>query len=159
MVVKKMEHEEAIDRTVGERSKLGYRRIVEIPDPVPMEPPLGYRRQPSLMEQVREMVRSEQLRREVESAGMETFEESEDFDVEDYDPRSPWEENFDPVEELRERRLYEQSLRDEADRRDAEAAERLRPTLGREEAPQAPPRSKAPKKSKEEPSGDDAGDD
>lgn len=69
----------------------------EINDPTPMEPPLGYVRQPSLAEQIRDMVRGEKLRMEAEAAGMETFEESDDFDVgDDYDPHSPYENDFDP---------------------------------------------------------------
>lgn len=70
----------------------------ELHDPVPIEPPLGYKRAPSLSEQIRTMVRGEALRRAAEDAGAETFEEADDFDVgDDYDPRSPYEEIFDPV--------------------------------------------------------------
>lgn len=69
----------------------------EIPDPTPMAPPIGYKRQPSLAEQIRAMVRSEKLRQEAEEAGAETFDEADDFDVgDDYDPRSPYEHDFDP---------------------------------------------------------------
>lgn len=68
-----------------------------IPDPTPIAPPVGYVRQPSITERIRDMVRSERLRAEVEAAGAETFEESEDFDVgDDFDPQSPYEEIFDP---------------------------------------------------------------
>ena len=58
-------------------------RGAEVLDPTPMAPPVGYRRQPSLAEQIREMVRSERLAAEVEAAGAETFEEADDFDIED----------------------------------------------------------------------------
>lgn len=72
----------------------------EIMDPIPMAPPIGYQRQPSLAERIRDMVRSEQMRLAAGEMGAETFEESEDFDVDDeYDPTSPWEEEFDPIEE------------------------------------------------------------
>lgn len=68
-----------------------------IPDPTPIAPPVGYIKQPSLAEQIRSMVRSERLRQEVEAAGAETFEESDDFDIgDDYDPDSPYEPVFDP---------------------------------------------------------------
>lgn len=64
----------------------------EIPDPTPMAPPIGYKRQPSLAEQIREMVRSEKLAQEAAAAGAETFEEADDFDVEDDEfPASPYE--------------------------------------------------------------------
>lgn len=68
----------------------------EIPDPVPMQAPLGLRRQPTLAERIRDAVRSENWARERERAGEETFEEADDFDVgDDYDPSSPYEEMFE----------------------------------------------------------------
>lgn len=72
----------------------------ETPDPVPMAPPIGYNPQPSLFEQVRAMVQSEHLRREAEAAGYESFEEADDFEIDDdpVDPTIPYEEKFD-VEE------------------------------------------------------------
>lgn len=82
----------------------------EILDPVPMAPPVGYTRQPTMTERLRNMIHSEQLRIAAAEMGAETFEESEDFDVDDddYDPQSPWEEQFDPIDdalrmELRQR--------------------------------------------------------
>lgn len=65
---------------------------------VPMAPPVGYVRQPSIAERIRDMVRSEHLRIAAEAAGQETFEEADDFEVgEDFDPHSPFEENFDQL--------------------------------------------------------------
>lgn len=76
-----------------------------IPDSVPVAPPIGYKRQPSMVEIVRDMVRSEHLADAARRSGMETFEESEDFDVGD-DPddlRSGFENDFDPpIEEVKE---------------------------------------------------------
>jgi len=76
------------------------------PDPTPMAPPIGYNPQPSLAEQIRAMVRSSQLALEAERLGAETFEEADDFEMDDVDPSSPYEENFDPVpaRELKARR-------------------------------------------------------
>lgn len=94
--------------TAGHTDRLGRPLTpwgAEIPDPVPIAPPVGYRRQPTMVEHIRNMVRSERLRQEAEAAGMESFEESEDFEIdgEDADPASPWENEFDPpVNELRE---------------------------------------------------------
>jgi len=69
----------------------------EIVSNVPMAPPLGWKKQPSMIDHIRNLVRSERLRQEVESAGFETPEEADDFDVgDDYDPSSPYEHNFDP---------------------------------------------------------------
>lgn len=83
----------------------------EIPDPTPIAPPIGYKRQPSLAEQIRAMVRSERLAQEAEQAGFETFEEADDFNVgDDFDPHSPYENDFDPpVSELRRRSEAEEA--------------------------------------------------
>lgn len=68
----------------------------EKPSPVPMAPPIGYVKQPSLTERIRTMVATELSRRAAED-GHETFEEADDFDVgDDYEPDSPYEEVFDP---------------------------------------------------------------
>lgn len=68
-------------------------------DPTPVAPPVGYKRQPSMVETIRNMVRSEHLRFAAESAGQETFEEADDFDVDD-DPIPPsaydMEADFEP---------------------------------------------------------------
>lgn len=72
-------------------------RRYEYPDPTPMAPPIGYKRQPSLHDQIRSMIRTEKVRQALEAAGLETAEEADDFEVgDDYDPASPHEHNFDP---------------------------------------------------------------
>lgn len=69
----------------------------ELPDPTPLRLPSGFRRPETLQEQVARLVRT-QISREAEEAGYETFEEAEDFDVDDdFDPSSPFETIFDPV--------------------------------------------------------------
>lgn len=66
-------------------------------DDTPLAPPVGYTRQIPLHLQIREMVRSEALRQAAEAAGQESFEEADDFDVEDdFDPTTPYENDFDP---------------------------------------------------------------
>lgn len=69
-----------------------------LPDPTPMAPPVGFKRQPSMVEIVRDMVRSEALRAEVLAAGAESFEDADDFDVGDEPDQlhSPFENDFDP---------------------------------------------------------------
>lgn len=72
----------------------------EIPDPEPMQPPIGYNRQPTLSEQMRAMIVSERLARAAAEAGAETFEEADDFEVGDdweAEKHSPYEANFDPM--------------------------------------------------------------
>lgn len=52
---------------------------------VPQEPPIGYKKQPSMIDIVHEAIRSERLSREADDAGFETFDEADDFDVGDDD--------------------------------------------------------------------------
>jgi len=67
----------------------------EIPNPTPMQPPVGYRKQPTLAEQMRQMIRM--ASHEAAQMGAETEEEANDFDVgEDMEPHSPWESDFEP---------------------------------------------------------------
>lgn len=70
----------------------------ELPDPVPMEPPLGYSAPPSLTDLIRTMVRNEVFMKAMAAEDFETFEESDDFDIEDdpLDPLTPYEKVFDP---------------------------------------------------------------
>lgn len=78
----------------------------ELLDPTPIAPPIGYVQRPSLVEQIRAMVVSEKLRQEAEAAGYESFEEADDFAVDDdFDQTSPYEVDFEPpaVSEIRER--------------------------------------------------------
>lgn len=78
----------------------------ELPDPVPMAPPVGYKRQPSMVEHIRSMVRSERLRMEAEAAGMESFEDADDFDVpDDPEPASRYEvpDDLEPPASLRQK--------------------------------------------------------
>lgn len=70
----------------------------EVLDPTPMAPPVGYRPQPTMVDHIRAQIRSAKLAEEAELAGLETFEEADDFDVDDdFDPSSPYEEMFDPA--------------------------------------------------------------
>lgn len=70
----------------------------EMMDPTPIAPPIGYKKSPSITEQIRSMITSERLRQEAAAQGYESFEESDDFDMpEDPDPKSPYEEQFEPV--------------------------------------------------------------
>lgn len=71
----------------------------EQPNPVPMQPPIGYKKSPSIADQMRAMIA--QASYEAKMAGAETEEEANDFDVgEDMEPHSPWEHDFDINPEL-----------------------------------------------------------
>lgn len=69
----------------------------EVPDPTPLEIPAGFRRPETLQEQIRRLVQTS-LSAHAAAQGAETFEESEDFDVdEEFDPTTPYETFFDPA--------------------------------------------------------------
>lgn len=69
----------------------------EIVSAIPVAPPVGYVEQPTLVERIRAMVRSEHLRYAATEAGYETFEDAEDFEVgDDFEPHTPYEAVFDP---------------------------------------------------------------
>lgn len=82
---------------MSETEEFGFLNIrgQEVPDPTPMEPPIGYQAQPDLMEMIRAMVQREIHLRD--DAIMESPEEADDFeedDAEDFD--SPYELFFNP---------------------------------------------------------------
>lgn len=63
----------------------------ELPDPTPVEIPVGFQRPESLQEQIKRLVRTE-LSAQAQAEGFESFEEADDFEVgDDYDPSSPHE--------------------------------------------------------------------
>lgn len=67
----------------------------EKPNPIPLEPPIGYVKRPTVAETMRQMI--QQASYEAKQAGAETEEEANDFDVdEEFDPVSPWEHDFEP---------------------------------------------------------------
>ena len=66
----------------------------EIPDNTPVAVPAGFRKQESLQDQMRRMIRTE-MAMEAQAQGFESFEDADDFDVDDLDPSSPYEEHFD----------------------------------------------------------------
>lgn len=75
---------------------------LEIPDPTPMQPPLGYKRAPSLAEQIRQGIIAAKLDELYDLE--ETDEEADDFNIEDeMEPISPHENDHVPsLAELRE---------------------------------------------------------
>lgn len=55
----------------------------EVPDPTPIAPPIGFKEFPSMIEQVQSMIRNYNLQKELAAQGVETFEEANDFDVDE----------------------------------------------------------------------------
>lgn len=65
-------------------------------DPEPMEIPAGFKRPETLQEQIKRLIKA--ASNEAAAMGLETFEEAEDFNVDDdFDPSTPYEVFFDPV--------------------------------------------------------------
>lgn len=84
------------DPETGEETLLVNEYGQEVPDPVPMEPPIGYKDTPDMWETVQRMVRSELLARELSKDEYGDFEEEDDFEVgDDYDPTTPYENDAD----------------------------------------------------------------
>lgn len=78
----------------------------EILDPIGVAPPVGYEKPFDMFAHMQNLIRSEHVRLAAMEAGAETFDEADDFDIEDdpADPTSQFEEQFDPVgEEVRQR--------------------------------------------------------
>lgn len=96
-------------------------------NPTPMQPPLGYVRQPSLSEQIRQQI---QTLRRLEDHEPESEEEADDFDIPDDPPdiHSRWEN--DNIPSLKETR---------ARMRELEKAEQALTLITPEGAPVAPP--------------------
>lgn len=74
----------------------------EVNDPQPMALPPGVAKPETLAETIRRLVRNE-ISARASDLGHETFEEADDFDVEDdhADPQSQWELNYDQESEPR----------------------------------------------------------
>lgn len=69
---------------------------LERPDPVPIEVPIGLKRPLTLAEQIARFTRDDVIQRELADRGIETFDQSNDFGLEDdgADPHTPYEEGF-----------------------------------------------------------------
>lgn len=118
----------------------------ELPNPTPIAPPLGYQKQPTIRETIRNMVLSERLRQEAQAAGVETFEEADDFEVgDDYDPTSPYEEVFEPLPVVDHNKTLATAIADELVSKLGTADPSATPKPeGAPEAPPLPPAASPP---------------
>lgn len=101
---------EMVDPDTGEIKRIQIHNALgqEIPDPVPVAPPLGYTKPLSMFDQMRAQIRAEHVRlRQMELEELrETAEQANDFDVDEDIENMPslYEEKFDPVDfEVRSR--------------------------------------------------------
>lgn len=105
----------------------------EILNPTPMQPPLGYKASPSLVEQIRQQVRA---MKHLDDTEPETEEEADDFEIDDDPaPQSRWENDMIPS--IKEARARVRAL-EEAERRFAA------PKAPQASAPGPPPEPAAP---------------
>lgn len=99
--------------SIERHTKEGAERL----SPTPMQPPLGYKRAPSLAEQIRQQVLAAKL--EELSHLEETDEEADDFNVgEDFEPSSPHENDGMPT--IRELKIRAQEINREIERQNTE---------------------------------------
>lgn len=127
----------------------------EVMDPVPMAPPLGYRRTPTLFEQVQEALRIHKRMEQDHSNIRESVLEADDFNVEDEEdhmPESRWELGREPsfAELIAEARRVKQKKLDDAEANRVKpgtlpsadsAAEATRKAAGTQAAPEPTPPS------------------
>lgn len=70
----------------------------ELPDPRPVALPVGFERPETIQQMIRRLITDPRMREELSGGGAETFDEADDFEIpEDDTPRSPYEEQFDPL--------------------------------------------------------------
>lgn len=95
------------------RSRLN-ERGEEIPDPRPVELPIGFERPESIQDMIRRLVQDPMIRQDLDSREVETFDEADDFETEDDGmPVSPHEETFDPLHLLaRDQEVRSGTVRD-----------------------------------------------
>lgn len=104
----------------------------EVLDDTPIAVPLKIKAR-SQYDQIRQFIRQE-LSAQAQKVGVETFQEADDFDVgDDYDPRSPWELDFDQETADLNLGAFEQQH---------PLADKGGPALAGGEAPEAEPKAK-----------------
>lgn len=98
----------------------------EIPDPTPVAIPSGFRRPPTLQEQIRALVRHERYIAGVNNGEIESIEEADDFDVDDEEfPASRWE--FEADEQDLRALVRHETNRVKREEKLREAAEQRKP--------------------------------
>lgn len=111
----------------------------EILDPTPVAPPVGYVRQKSMVDIIREQIRSDALLARLNDR--ESFAESDDFDIPDdpIDPHTPYEDEFEPIADVvAEARDLEKKARAARAPQAPPEARQDTPSQGSSSSPQAP---------------------
>lgn len=113
----------------------------EILDPTTPEPPLGYKRQLSLSEQIAQQVRRMKLELLRDDSVAESAEEADDFEIgDDFEPMSKWENDHIPkIAELKKRAQAINDAIAEENRKAAIAAHEKALSLKKPATPPAQP--------------------
>lgn len=122
----------------------------ELPDPRPAAPALGRKPEMHIRDYIRTLVKSERLQQDLESQGVETFEEANDFEVgDDYFPDSQYENDLEPsvAELIREGNasLSAKARAEEKRKADIKARQRQSQLEGEEPPPEP---KKSPRKAR-----------
>lgn len=122
----------------------------EIPDPRPVQLPVGFERPESIQDLIRRLVTDRQIRDDLASSDIESFDEADDFDVmDDIPPTSPYEENFDPQGIIaKEQAIRAGAVRDLTPEEKEAAivlANKAKAVIAARKKPQEPPTTDSPK--------------
>lgn len=147
------------------RGLSGYNRNgEEIPDSRPVALPVGFTRPKSIQETIHSLMRNEEFRRRLDETGVETFEESDDFEVEDSSDDitrgSPYEQDFDPHGDIARHQAMQSGFVEEIP---AEKKQKAREIIEREKLRQQElrksPKAKAKPKKEDKSTADESDDD
>lgn len=148
-VFKRRSRQFDLEDYIERQKKRGFVGALQEVDGTPIAPPIGYVPHVPLHLQIREMVRSEALRQAAESSDLETFEEADDFDIDDdpVDPKSPYENDFDPaIRELLKEGHEILQEKDKAKPKEPSAGPRPEDAGGGDSPPAKPPVTPPPDK-------------
>lgn len=107
--------------SLPKRLQNAWKKFKEDPDLTPHSLPVKLKRPLTLSEEVAKVIRMQRMIEAINVPGVETFEESNDFDIPDDpdDPKTPWEEDYEgkfDEEIAMERQLYEPDPREKGAR-------------------------------------------
>lgn len=112
----------------------------EIGDPTPMQPPLGYKRTPSLAEQIAQQVRMQTIQRLEDEMDPETEEEADDFEIADDDGTPPAKYENDHVPTIAVLKKRAKEINDAIRKRNTEQAiENYKKSIKKPPSPAAQP--------------------
>lgn len=69
----------------------------EIPDPRPTEMAINFKAPQDISHRIDQLVKNSMIQQDLANSGLETFAEADDFDTEDFDSLTPYEDAFDPL--------------------------------------------------------------